>query len=232
MGRVFHFSAGHSSAKMVLDNYRKGDLVIFCDTGREHEDTYRFLKDFTERTGIPVVILRGDFRKEVIIKERMVPNRYKRKCTINLKIKKARRYLRSIGWFRYTQFIGFRFDEPDRYKDYVGWWKAVDTIFPLVDAGETEESVEAFWSPVSWKLGIPKILKNCDLCFQKGIAAVLAILQKEPWRAEPWIEDEETAGYTYFPNVSMRQLRERAGKLTKNYDLNEIKPALNCSCTA
>ena len=131
MGRVFHFSGGRTSAYMVIHFWEPGDLVIFCDTGRENKDTYRFIADFQKYTLIPVIILKSDWRKEVIIAEKMLPNRFKRKCTINLKIRKARRYLRSIGWFRYEQFIGFRHDEKDRIKGYTTHWQAVTTTFIL-----------------------------------------------------------------------------------------------------
>jgi len=76
-GRVFHFSGGRTSAYMVIHFWQPGDLVIFCDTGRENKDTYRFISDFQKYTSIPVIILKSDWRKEVIIAEKMLPNRFK-----------------------------------------------------------------------------------------------------------------------------------------------------------
>jgi 3'-phosphoadenosine 5'-phosphosulfate sulfotransferase (PAPS reductase)/FAD synthetase len=46
MQRVFNFSGGATSAYMVIKYWQPGDLVIFCDTGREHEKTYKFILDF------------------------------------------------------------------------------------------------------------------------------------------------------------------------------------------
>ena len=46
MQRVINFSGGKTSAYMTIHEYRDGDLVIFCDTGREHEKTYKFINDF------------------------------------------------------------------------------------------------------------------------------------------------------------------------------------------
>lgn len=236
MKRVFHFSGGGSSGLMVLQNYQPGDVVIFCDTGREDPDTYRFVRDFEKENNIPIVWLTGDWRKEVIVKEQMIPNRFKRKCTLNLKIRKARRYLRSLGWFTYTQFIGFRKDEQTRIKDYSSW-KAVTTRFPLDEIGVTEEMVGNFWNPIPYRLNIPPILKNCDLCFQKGEAAVMAIMKNDPTKADKWIEDEEDKainpkGYTYFKGVTIRQLRDKALLLTGDYDLYKIGAKFNCSCTS
>lgn len=237
MNTVFHFSGGGSSALMVLLSWRPGDLVIFCDTGREDPDTYRFVDDFERINSIPVIRLKGDWRKDVLVKEQMIPNRFKRKCTINLKIKMARRYLRSIGWFKYVQMIGFRFDEPERYKNYKGYWKSVITIFPLVVSRIEKPEVDLYWKSKPYRLKIPDILKNCDLCFQKGEAAIMAIIQNDPAKADKWIEDGEDKtinpnGYTYFKGVTMRQLRDNALKLTKVYNLEEINSKFSCACTA
>lgn len=235
--RVFHFSGGHSSAWMVLHYWKPGDLVIFCDTGREDIDTYRFVIDFEEVNQIPVIWLTGDFRKDVIIKESMIPNRFKRKCTINLKIKKARRFLRSIGWYSYTQFIGFRADEKERVQKYKHQWQAVQTIFPIYDERVTKPEINLFWLSKPYRLKIPPILGNCDLCFQKGKNAIIAILQQFPEKADRWIEDEENKainpkGYTYFPGTTIRQLRAAAEALERKFDLFDISPEFNCSCTS
>jgi 3'-phosphoadenosine 5'-phosphosulfate sulfotransferase (PAPS reductase)/FAD synthetase len=45
MQRVINFSGGKTSAYMTIKYYKPGDLVIFCDTGREHFKTYKFIND-------------------------------------------------------------------------------------------------------------------------------------------------------------------------------------------
>lgn len=235
--KVFHFSGGHSSAYMTLLHYQDGDIVIFCDTGREDPDTYRFVKDFEKVNSIPVVWLSGDWQNDVIKKEKCIPNQFKRKCTIVMKIKRARRYLRSNGLFSYTQFIGFRYDESSRVKDYKHHWKQVKTEFPLYDDGIGNPEIHLYWNSKDYRLRIPSILKNCDLCFLKGEAAVMAIIQNAPWKADKWIEDEENKelnpkGYTYFKGVTIRQLKERALSLSKVYNLEEMTPKFSCTCNA
>jgi len=236
-GRVFHFSGGPSSGLMVLQFYKPGDIVIFCDTGREDPDTIRFVNDFERENNIPIVKLGGDWRKDVIKKMQMIPNQFKRQCTIQMKIKRARRYLRSIGWFRYTQYIGFRADEPNRVSEYTNMWQAVDTVFPLDEAGIVSEDVHNFWEPIPYRLKIPKILRNCDLCFLKGEAAMMAIIQDDPSKADKWIEDEENKelnpkGYTYLKGGTIRQLRQLAMMSRKKYNLEDFSPKFNCSCTS
>lgn len=52
--RVINFSMGETSALMTIRYYRPGDLVISCDTTREHEKSYKFLHDFEANENIPV----------------------------------------------------------------------------------------------------------------------------------------------------------------------------------
>lgn len=238
--RVFHFSGGRSSAYQVLLGYQKGDVVIFCDTGREDPDTLRFVKEFSEYENIPVICLKGDWRIDVIKKRSTIPNKFKRKCTEELKIKLARRYLRSIGWYRYTQFIGFRHDEPRRVRDYKDYWQAVETRFLLDEMEVSKPEIILYFKSKPYNLRIPAILGNCDGCFLKGQLAVMTVYQHYPEKADKWIEDEENKilnkkGHTYFPGVTHRQLRDQALKMKAEGNillLEEATPALNCTCSA
>jgi len=234
-GKVFHFSGGRSSAYMVIHNYSPGDLVIFCDTGREHEKTYKFLNDFEAFEGIPIIRLGGPGDWEKMLNTgKMIPNRFKRRCTIELKILRARRYLRSIGLFSYIQCVGFRYDEPDRIRDYKQHWQRVKTIFPLHRERVAKPQILEYFRGKPYDLECPEILGNCDLCFLKGEAALMAIIQNEPWRADRWIADEERDpnGYTYLKGKTMRQIRDNALALNKKFDLAGLPRAFNCSCNA
>lgn len=239
--RVFHFSGGTSSALMVLQSYEPGDLVIFCDTGREDPETYVFLNNFEAHEGIPIIRLETDGGWKAMLKKmKGIPNRAKRRCTIDMKIKRARRYLRSIGLCSYVQFIGFRFDELGRRKGYKNQWKKVVTMFPLTLTETDKPMVDSYWDKKPYKLNIPAILRNCDLCFQKGEDKVIAILTTDITKADKWIDDEEDKinnpkGYTYFDKHSMRQLRDIAqGFIDKGkiFNLDELTSKFSCSCTA
>jgi 3'-phosphoadenosine 5'-phosphosulfate sulfotransferase (PAPS reductase)/FAD synthetase len=90
MKRVINFSGGKTSALMTIMNYREGDIVLFADTGREHPKTYKFINDFEAYENIPVtrISYEGGFRGMLEHKKwRLIPNRVKRECTIELKIK-------------------------------------------------------------------------------------------------------------------------------------------------
>jgi hypothetical protein len=245
MQKVINFSGGKSSALMTIIEYKPGDLVIFCDTGREHEKTYKFLNDFEANENIPIIRLKYNNSENpfdaLLLKKKykVIPNRVKRICTDELKIKTCKRYLRSIGIKTFENHIGFRFDEPLRVQRRKQHFKKVFDKFPLYDEKITKEMVNDYWSKKNYTLEIPSILGNCDLCFMKGKNAIISILSVYPNLADKWIADEDEAqkngkfgGHTYFPDITYRQLKSIAqNNLFKDINLNNIAPAFDCACT-
>jgi hypothetical protein len=246
MQRVINFSGGKTSAYMTIHEYKEGDLVIFCDTGREHEKTYKFINDFEAHENIPVIrisLYNEENPFDFMLKKRnykVIPNRVKRFCTDELKIKTSKRYLRSIGIRKFENLIGFRADEERRVLNRKFKFKNVIDKFPLYENKITKQIINDYWKNKSYTLEIPSILGNCDLCFMKGKNAIISILSSYPELADKWINDEDEAqkngkfgGHTYFPDVTYRQLKQIAqNNLFKDYDLNEIKPAFDCACTS
>ena len=232
--RIFNFSGGRTSAMMVKENYQSGDLVIFCDTGREHPKTYKFLNDFEAFENITIVRLTYDGGFQTLVKKRkMLPNIMMRFCTVELKIRTARRYIRSLGITQYHNFIGFRYDEQKRVSNYKEHWKTVKTYFPLNEKGITKLNVLEYWNKQPYNLETPPILGNCDLCFLKGKNAIIQILREQPELADKWIEDEKIVGATYINGISYSKLLELSKRpYFKQQDLFEIEPAYNCACTA
>jgi 3'-phosphoadenosine 5'-phosphosulfate sulfotransferase (PAPS reductase)/FAD synthetase len=245
MQRVINFSGGQTSAYMTIRTYREGDLVIFTDTGREHPKTYKFINDFEAHEGIPVIRVSFQFNKDAFrallgkYKYKQIPNRVKRFCTSELKIKTCKRYLRSIGITTFENFVGFRADEPKRVLERKQYFKRVFDKFPLYEQGITKPMINEYWKHKPYRLEIPPILGNCTLCFMKGKNAIINILKVYPELADEWIIDEDeakkqnpTKALTYFTNVSIRELRDIAqNNLFKDVDLTDITPAYNCACT-
>ena len=233
MQRVINFSGGKTSALMTILEYKEGDLVIFCDTGREHPKTYKFINDFEAFEGIPIIRVKHELTfRELNTKKQAIPNRFRRICTIELKVKTARRYLRSLGIMKYENLIGFRFDEPLRIARRKQHWKQVTDSFPLNDLKITKHHVNEFWKNKPYTLEIPPILGNCTLCFNKGKDAIIAILKDFPELATEWIEDEQTNGKHTYLDVSMAELLRLSKLPKKQYDLFEIQPAFDCACTS
>ena len=246
MQRVINFSGGKTSAYMTIQEYREGDLVIFCDTGREHPKTYKFINDFEANENIPIIRLKYDNADNPFThllqkkKYRVIPNRVKRFCTDELKIKTSKRYLRSIGVITFENFIGFRADEPLRVKRRTQKFKKVFDKFPLYEKGITKEIINDYWSKKPYTLEIPSILGNCTLCFMKGKNAIINILRNYPELADEWIKDEDEAqkngkfgGHTYFPDIRYRDMLNIAqNNLFKETDLYQVLPSFDCACTS
>lgn len=247
MKNVINFSGGKSSALMTILVYKPGDIVLFCDTGREHAKTYKFINDFEAHEEIPVTrISLNDSKQpftELIQKKKYkaLPNRVRRFCTVELKVKVARRYLVKQKIRAYNNFIGFRVDEPKRVKNRKKYWKTVDNKYPLYEKGITKQMVNEYWKNKPYNLEIPSILGNCTLCFNKGKNAILAILATYPELANEWIADETESeklygkgnGRTYLPGTTIQQLKEYAqNNLFSQYNLENVDPAFNCACTS
>lgn len=241
MIRVINFSGGKTSALMTIMNYREGDLVIFSDTGREHPNTYKFINDFEAHENIPIIKIQyeGGFRGMLEKKNwKHIPNRVKRSCTIELKIKTTKRWLRkNYGKQNYEWLVGFRADEERRVKGYQQRVNYIYPKFPLYEQGIDKAQVNEYWKNKPYTLEIPAILGNCTLCFLKGKNAIINIMRAYPELAKEWIEDEDLSkakgnGHTYFQDTTYRHLLMLAqNDLFSGQDLTEINPAFNCSCT-
>lgn len=171
--------------------------------------------------------------------KKYLPNRAKRICTEELKINTAKKYLRGLGITQFDNYIGFRFDEERRVKNYESKWKKVTPVFPLYDMRITKSDVNKYWENKDYKLNIPSILGNCTCCFLKGQNALIRIMQNFPELAEEWIKDEALTAQrfnkqrfsTYIKGVTYSDLMLVAKSQLPFPDLSNIQPAFNCSCT-
>ena len=242
MKRVINFSGGKTSALMtILLKPTSDDIVLFCDTGREHPLTYKFIDDFEKFENIKV-------HKTIYIHDKspnmsgfdaltnhkyLLPYRMKRYCTAELKVKTAKRYLRSLGIREFDNYIGFRYDDQKRIVAHKESFKKVKTFFPLNELKINKEMVNQYFLTKEYNLEIPSILGNCDLCFLKGKNVIINILKHYPELADKWIADEDKhPKSTYNEGISYRQLLHIAQSQKTLFDLQEQLPAYNCSCTS
>ena len=245
--RVFNFSGGKTSAFMTIKYYKEGDIVLFCDTGREHTKTYKFIEDFERFEGINVQKISYDPKNpknsfNLLLQKKnykILPNITRRFCTTELKIKVQKRYLRSIGIRRFYNFVGFRSDEPMRVKRRLNPFKNVIDVFPLYENGITKKEINDYFEKKPYNLEIPSILGNCTLCFMKGKNTLINILTQYPELADEWIKDEEEAqkngkfgGHTYIHNTEIKQLKYVAqNNLFTLKNLENATPQFTCGCT-
>lgn len=248
MKRVINFSGGKTSAYMtILLKPTEDDIVLFCDTGREHPKTYKFINDFEAYEGIKVhratytnAKAPGMSGFDAMVQSKVyLPNKMKRICTTELKVITARRYLRPLIGMKFEQHIGFRFDEKQRILRFRPTYKQSVPKFVLNELGITKEMVNQYWLTKPYHLELPQILGNCDLCFLKGKNAIIRILQLYPELADKWIKDEEYmsknknyAKAQYFSDITYRQLLNAAQRQVPLFPIDDIQSAYSCSCTS
>lgn len=183
------FSGGRTSAYMLWRVLQSNGglpddaVVCFANTGKEDEETLRFVRDCGDNWQVPIVWVeyhndeRGyavvDFETasrngepfEAIIRKRnYLPNPVTRFCTVELKIRAMHKHLKSLGWKDgdgWDQFVGIRADEERRVAK-IRARPSPETVketmcLPLADAGITIRDIDAFWSGQQFKLGLPTV---------------------------------------------------------------------------
>lgn len=140
---VLSVSGGRTSVYMLWRVLRANggklppDVVpIFCNTGKEREETLRFVRECSERWGVPVRWLeyrhepgrhyyeevtfdtasrKGEPLLHAIRARGYLPNPVARICTVECKIRTSWRFaVRGLGWGKYLNAVGLRADEPER----------------------------------------------------------------------------------------------------------------------
>lgn len=230
------FSGGRTSAYMLHHILEaNGDLpdrvqVCFQNTGREMPQTLDFVQECGERWGVPIVWLEyladkpwfervshnsasrnGEPFNTLISKRKMLPNTAMRFCTVEMKIKTARRYCKSLGWDVWHTARGIRHDE--KHRATTSNDKAIINWHPLVVAGVTKQDISDFWSVQPFNLRLPMLehgnpFGNCDGCFLKSEADKAELIRQHPERAQWWIDHEEKIGATFRDRMPLKSLAD------------------------
>jgi 3'-phosphoadenosine 5'-phosphosulfate sulfotransferase (PAPS reductase)/FAD synthetase len=220
------FSGGRTSAYMLWRVLQSNGglpddaLVCFANTGKEDEATLQFVQACSERWDVPITWLEyqqdspgfktvtfetasrnGEPFEQIIKKRNFLPNPVARFCTVELKIQPEHKFLKSMGWAEWDNFVGIRSDEPRRVAKIKanpsGGKTGPDRLMPLAAAGVTKEDVGAFWRDSSFDLELPNhngvtYHGNCDLCFLKGASQILSLIAEKPERAVWWASMESS----------------------------------------
>lgn len=230
------FSGGRTSAYMlhyILD--ANGGLpararVVFSNTGREMPETLDFVEDVSSQWGVRVDWVEyrptspwfdvvsnqnasrdGEPFNSLIAKRKMLPNISMRFCTVEMKIKTARRYCISLGWKSWATARGIRADEAHRAT--ISKDKRIENWHPMVSASVTKQSVAEFWRRQPFNLKLPFLDRgnpfgNCDGCFLKSEADKAALIRNYPDRAAWWSNHERKIGATFRDQMSLSSLAE------------------------
>ena len=231
---LISFSGGRTSGYMlhqILD--ANGDLperakVVFANTGREMPETLDFVQECSERWRVPItwVEYRNDNRKhdfitvnhnsaslngepfEAIINHyKRLPDKIRRFCTQQLKIRPTVLYLQSIGWKDWFNAVGIRADEARRIKPspvkYIKYWHPLNT-----DEIRKPDVLE-FWAKQRLAFGFDLNItttSNCDGCFLKSEANRAAMWRSHPERMQWWVEMEKLVGGNFIYQETYKEL--------------------------
>jgi len=239
---LISFSGGRTSAymlRMILDAHG-GTLpddvhVTFANTGKEREETLRFVHECATRWNVRVRWLEwrtrtgdvegrfeevgfnsasrnGEPFEGLIEAKSYLPNSVMRFCTDELKIKVMKHFMVSLGYARWTNIIGLRADEmhrvaKSRSRSDSGKERWVNAL-PLADAGVSVRDVTAFWMQQDFNLQLLPFEGNCDACFLKARPKLFEVERTAPGTLQWWADMETKAGATFRPEYGYQSLIE------------------------
>lgn len=234
---LISFSGGRTSAymlKQIIDAH-DGTLpadvyVTFANTGKEREETLRFVHECGTRWNIPIRWLewrsrtgeiaerfeevgfnsasrKGEPFAELIRLKSYLPTPVTRFCTIELKIRVMKWFMQSLGYKRWTNVIGLRADEMHRVErakkpQREPWQNAL----PLADAGVTNRMVRAFWAEQDFDLQLLPFEGNCDACFLKARPKLWEVERTAPGTLQWWADIEAQTNNTFRKEQTYAEL--------------------------
>lgn len=216
---LISFSGGRTSARMlklILDAHGgvlpDDVFVTFANTGKEREETLRFIHECEVRWGVRIFWLERAGKKEfevvgynsasrsgepfkALIREKgYLPNAVTRFCTVELKIRVMKAFALSQGFTHWKNIVGLRYDEPTRvargHRNNSDGRERWTTVMPLAEGKVTNRMVRAYWAAQDFDLQLLPFEGNCDACFLKARAKLYEVEREKPGTLDWWAEAE------------------------------------------
>lgn len=236
---LISFSGGRTSAYMlrqILDAHG-GTLpddvhVCFANTGKEREETLRFVHDCATQWDVRVRWLEFRSRKvslpieqrfeeagfnsasrcgepfETLIRDKSsTPNAVMRWCTAELKVRVMKWFMQSLGYKNWVNIVGLRHDEQHRVaKSRKPNKEAWTNALPLDDAKVSNRDVRAFWFQQLFDLDLLPFEGNCDGCMLKARPKLWEIERTKPGTLQWWADMEAVVGGQFVTEYSYAEL--------------------------
>ena len=233
MKHIISYSGGLSSffeAKMSIEKYGKENVeLVFCDTNSEDEDLYRFLDDTKKYLGLEIVRLKdGRDIWKCAFEDNFLYNSRIANCTVYLKMRLFKKYIKKYNSTDITVHIGFNYLEKHRFdRTKVHYDKMnikIESLIMNTTLTQTTmiEELEKLHIelPNLYKLGFAH--NNCGgFCFKAGIGHFKQLYQKMPERYDYHMNKEQELIKQIGREVSILK-RVRNGKKT-NLTLKDLK---------
>lgn len=220
---VISFSGGRTSGmllRLTLDAHG-GTLpddchVVFANTGKEREETLRFVDECSRRWGVPIhwveragrnlhrevtyetASRNGEPFAALIRERRFLPHALARFCTVELKLLIVRALMLSLRYSEWANVVGLRADEAPRVAKLAArndlgeqeW----TSMWPLYSAMITKGDVLSFWRAQCFDLALRPGESNCDHCFLRGRRSAERLIRERPEGVEWWAQMETEIG--------------------------------------
>lgn len=231
---ILALSGGKDSAALAV--YMKGRVpdmeYVFCDTGKELEETYDYMDRLEVYLDKKVVRLKNEgagFDALLQIRSGFLPSPQIRWCTEYLKIKPYEQY---IGDAKVISYVGIRADEGHR-KRYISTKPNIVPNYPFVEEGIRRKDVIDILNNtyVGGKpLGLPTYYKwrsrsGCYFCFFQQRREWVGLLETHPdlfQKAMDYEKEDPLTGerYTWVQGESLAELAkpERVAQIKREYD--------------
>ena len=204
---VISFSGGRTSAFLTRELLKhkkkwKDVVVIFANTGQEHEKTLEFINNCDERFGFNTVWIEavshpGERKAstaktvnfvsasrdgkpfEGVIAKYGIPWSKAGHCTRELKEYPIKNYLKSIGLDKTNRVmaIGIRKDEEHRQSKNA---EENEMIYPLIEWEVDKQDVLTWWEKQNFNLEIPEHFGNCVWCWKKSYRKLMTVMEEYP----------------------------------------------------
>lgn len=231
---LISFSGGRTSAYMLHQILQAhggtmpADVVVaFANTGKEREETLRFVHECGERWGVKIHWLEfvTDLRRAgaggrfeevgynsasrngepldrlIARKQALFSTLRGRWCTEHCKVGVLHDFMETKGFARgaYTEVIGFRADEYDRVYELPRKPHNSDRrlAFPLAEAGIQRDDVNSFWAAQPFDLQIRRGTGNCDHCPFLSEKSRIARARLDPTGLPWWKKHEEAKDFSF-----------------------------------
>lgn len=240
---LLSFSGGRTSAYMLWhildawDGVLPDDVhVAFANTGKEREETLRFVHECATTWGVKVNWLefvtdlrsvgpagridrvgynsasrKGEPFDRLIERKKAIPSTLTgRWCTDFLKVRTLQDFMAVQGLEpgQYREVIGIRADEAERAARLRDRDRNVarDIATPLIDAGVRKADVLAFWKVQPFDLRLPRGYGNCDHCPFVGTKNRIGRARFDPAGTFWWAKHEKDKGFSLGRTFSIVEI--------------------------
>ena len=217
MRTIIWFSCGAASTVAAFTTLltKPNAILVYCDTGGEHPDNLRFLKDVENWLNKKVTILRSEKYEnhfDVIRKTQYVNGPNGARCTAELK-KKLRFSFQEPDDI---QVFGYTADEQNRADRFVRTFPEANAKFPLIEEGFTKEMCLKFIKdhgielPEMYRLGFNN--NNCIGCVKGGAGYWNHIRKVFPDKFKQMAELEREVGHSCIKGKFLDELKTTEGR--------------------